>query len=330
MQIQISIPQLFKRIAAGTALICAFFAQPAAVLAAEGGSDSQLALSHGGLKRQYMLHLPPQPKGARPLPLVVALHAGGGRAAGFARFSGLSALADKAGFAVVYPQGVERHWNDGRTRVGYRAHAEGIDDVGFVVAIIEALAGRRGIARDQVYVVGAANGGMLAMRVACDAADKVRGVAAVMANFPVRLRFRCAPKRPVPILVMNGTADPIMPWRGGEMRMGFRRLGKVLSTEATIAYWAEKNGCSEAARHEPLPDKAPGDGTEVRRDTHENCAAGSRVVLYTIDRGGHTWPGGRQVLPQSEIGKVSRDIVAQNEIWAFFKSLAPAGGAGSR
>jgi polyhydroxybutyrate depolymerase len=167
------------------------------------------------------------------------------------------------------------------------------------------------------------------MRMACDAADKIHGVAAVMANFPVRMRYRCAPKRPVSILVMNGTADPIVPWRGGEMRQGFHRLGKLLSTEDTVDYWAKKNGCSEEPTTERIPNAAPDDGTEVRRQRYQNCSGKSRVVLYTIDRGGHTWPGGQQYQPESAIGKVSRDIKAEEAIWAFFRSL-PRGAPGSR
>ena len=298
--------------------------------AVDAGRDLNGRIEHGGLKRSYILHLPPAVADAsKSLPLVIALHDGGGRAAGFARFTGLSKLANKAGFAVAYPQGVERHWNDGRTRIGYRAHAQNIDDVGFLVKLIDALKGQHGITGDRVFVVGAANGGMLAMRMACDAADKIHGVAAVMANFPDRMRFRCMPKRPVSILVMNGTADPIVPWRGGEMRSGFRRLGKLLSTEDTIEYWAEKNGCSDAPIRKDLADKAPGDGTVVRRESYQNCRQGSQVVLYTIDRGGHTWPGGRQTRPEAEIGKVSRDIAAEAEIWAFFSALA-RGAPGSR
>jgi len=297
---------------------------------AAAGRDLAGRLEHGGITRSYILHLPPAVAGAQlPRPLVIALHAGGGRAAGFARFTGFSALADKAGFAVVYPQGVERHWNDGRTRIGYRAHAENIDDVGFLVKVIDALRGKHGITGDQVYVAGAANGGIMALRMACEAAERIHGVAAVMANFPDRLRFRCMPKRPVPVLVMNGTVDPIVPWRGGEMRSGFRRLGKLLSTEATVEYWAEKNGCSDAPILDRLPDKAPGDGTEVRRERYQNCAEGSRVVLYTIDRGGHTWPGGQQYQPEAAIGKVSRDIAAQDAIWSFFRTL-PRGTPRSR
>jgi polyhydroxybutyrate depolymerase len=318
----------FASLAAALALAACAGATTAG--AAEPGRDLSRRLEHGGLTRSFILHLPPLPAAAKAsLPLVIALHAGGGRAAGFARFTGLSALADRAGFAVAYPQGVGRRWNDGRTRVGYRAHAENVDDVGFLIKVIEALRGQHGITGERVYVVGAANGGIMALRMACDAADRIHGVAAVMANFPERLRYRCAPKRPVSILVMNGTVDPIVPWRGGEMRLGFRRLGKLLSTEATVEYWAEKNGCSDAPVLERLPDKAPGDGTEVRRERYQNCANGSRVVLYTIDRGGHTWPGGQQYQPESAIGKVSRDINAQEAIWAFFRSL-PRGTPRSR
>jgi polyhydroxybutyrate depolymerase len=112
-----------------------------------------------------------------------------------------------------------------------------------------------------------------------------------------------------------------MPWRGGEFRMGLERLGRVISAEDTVAFWAEHDGCATTPTIEDLPNKDQGDNTVVRREVYSQCR-GAEVVLYTIDRGGHTWPSGPQYLPQASVGRVSRDIDASAVIWNFFKRQA--------
>jgi polyhydroxybutyrate depolymerase len=288
------------------------------------GRDLSRTLTLGGLERSYLVHVPAQAltrDRARPAPVVIALHSGGGRARAFAGFTGFSTLADAEGFIVVYPEGVEGNWNDGRSRVGNRALVDDIDDVGFILAIAQALAKDFTVDPKRLYVVGMSNGGMMALRAACDAADKIAAVAAVAAALPVRMKPRCNPSAPISVLIMNGSEDPVMPWRGGEIRMGLDRLGRVISAEDTATLWAEHNGCVTTPAVEDLPNKDPGDNSVVRRAVYPQCR-GAEVALYTVDRGGHTWPGGDQYLPQAVVGRVNRDIDASAVIWDFFKRQA--------
>lgn len=278
-------------------------------------------LEHGGLQRSYLVRLPAAlaaPGRTDPVPLVLVLHGGGGRAGAFAQFTGFDAAAEAGGFIAVFPDGVEGYWNDGRSRVGSRALVEDIDDVGFLMAIVDKLTTVAPVDPKRVYVAGMSNGGTMALRVACDAAERVAAVAAVAASLPERMRTRCNPAAPVSVLLMNGTGDPIMPWRGGEIRMGLQRMGRVLSTVDTVEFWVGRNGCATLPLIEELPDREPGDNSVVRRESYPQCR-GAEVVLYSIDRGGHTWPGGPQYLPQVSVGRVNRDIDATAVIWDFFK-----------
>jgi polyhydroxybutyrate depolymerase len=149
----------------------------------------------------------------------------------------------------------------------------------------------------------------------------VAAIAPVAAAMPEGLRDRCVGRRPVPVLAISGTADPLVPWGGGEVRFGRRSLGRVLSQEATIGGWIARNDCRARPRATSIEDRDPRDGTRARRADH--CAGEPRAVsLITVEHGGHTWPGGRQYLPRAVIGPTSRDFDASEAIWAFFRTHA--------
>jgi polyhydroxybutyrate depolymerase len=308
----------------GFAAALLWLAMAAAAAAEPAGRDLNRTLTLDGLERSYLVHVPPQALArdrTQATPIVIALHSGGGRARAFSTFTGFNKLADADGFIVAYPEGIEGNWNDGRSRVGNRALVDNIDDVGFILAIAQALAKDFAVDPKRVYVVGMSSGGVMALRAACDAADKIAAVAAVAAALPVRMKPLCNPSAPISVLIMNGSEDPVMPWRGGEIRLGLERLGRVISTDDTMTFWAEHDGCVTTPAVEDLPDKDPGDNTVVRRSVFPQCQA-AEVVLYTVDRGGHTWPGGPQYLPQAAVGRVTKDIDATAVIWDFFKRQA--------
>ncbi|HVO15515.1 MAG TPA: alpha/beta fold hydrolase [Alphaproteobacteria bacterium] len=308
----------------GFAAALLWLAMAAAAAAEPAARDLNRTLTLDGLERSYLVHVPPQALArdrTQATPIVIALHSGGGRARAFSSFTGFNKLADADGFIVAYPEGIEGNWNDGRSRVGNRALVDNIDDVGFILAIAQALAKDFAVDPKRVYVVGMSSGGVMALRAACDAADKIAAVAAVAAALPVRMKPLCNPSAPISVLIMNGSEDPVMPWRGGEIRLGLERLGRVISTDDTMTFWAEHDGCVTTPAVEDLPDKDPGDNTVVRRSVFPQCQA-AEVVLYTVDRGGHTWPGGPQYLPQAAVGRVTKDIDATAVIWDFFKRQA--------
>ncbi len=300
----------------GTATLLACAAGAAQPLESSTGS-----FVWGGLKRTYVIHVPSSSDKTRRVPLVIALHGGGGtgRRMESLTLGGLNKLSDREGFVVVYPDGIEQHWNDGRAEVKYRAHRENIDDVGFLSALIDRLAEGANIDKRRVYVTGVSNGAMMSNRLACELTGRITAIAPVAGNMPYDLVSRCAPSKPVPVLMISGTEDPMMPWAGGEAHFLRLKFGKVLSVPETIKFWRMHNHCAPAPASTWEPDTDPQDGTRVRKEVYAGCETGAEVILYAVEGGGHAWPRGHRYLPERLIGKTSRDIDANELIWDFFK-----------
>lgn len=230
------------------------------------------------------------------------------------RFCGLNAIADTAGFLVAYPDGVEKNWNDGRAVEASRAHREQIDDVGFVDAVLEDIARRHPVDPKRVYATGISNGAFMSHWLGAERSSRFAAIAPVVGGMAPTIAADFGPAEPVSVLVLQGTEDPLVPYAGGAIKYG---RGQTVSTDSTLKKWVRHDGCGEPMI-EDLPDRDPEDGTTIRRTTWSGGRDGAEVVLYRIEGGGHTWPGGSQYLPQGLIGRVSREIDANAVIWDFF------------
>jgi polyhydroxybutyrate depolymerase len=264
------------------------------------------SLRVGGDERSYLLQLPPGHRRDHAVPLLLVFHGGGGRGAGMARHTGFGRLAAREGFVVVYPDGLDRRWNDGR---GYgTAH----DDVAFVRALLDTLRRELSIDPRRIYATGISNGAMFAYRLACDLPGVLAAIAPVAGATPADLTAGCAGTAPVSVLAMQGTADPLLPYAGGGVARG---RGRVLSAAESIAFWAKVAGCADPPAVIAEPDRVR-DGTRVRLTAYGGCPDGRGVELYTVQGGGHTWPGGPPV--GRLVGRVSRELDATAVIWEFF------------
>jgi len=228
-------------------------------------------------------------------------------------------LAERDGFVPVYPDGYEGHWNDCRKAGPYSANTLDVDDVGFLRALVERFAAEHGVDRTRIFATGISNGGQMALRLALEAPDLVRGVAPVAASLPAERNMDCRPAgRPVATLLMNGTADPMNPFGGGDVALYglIGNRGAVLSTDDSIDYFRDVAGHTGPPRVSVLPDRVPGDGStvEVRRwDTPGR----KPVALYAIQNGGHNAPHPVLEVPRL-LGPTNHDISAAEEIWRFF------------
>jgi polyhydroxybutyrate depolymerase len=280
------------------------------------------ALEHGGRMRTWIAYLPAKP--ASYPALVIALHSsmGTGEKARVAYGYDFDLLADQHGFIAVYPQGYKGHWNDCRVMAPYSAKRENIDDVGFLHALVDRLVEDHHADRARVYVTGISNGGSMALCLAFQTPDFARAYAAVVASVPAPENMAVTPKnQPVSVLLMNGTDDPINPWRGGDVVLWpvLGNRGPVLSAQASIDYFRKLAGLEGAPQVTKFPDRDPGDGSTVERSLWS--APGKRsVALYAIRGGGHSVPHpamhGWRLL-----GNSNRDIHAANEIWEFCQSV---------
>jgi polyhydroxybutyrate depolymerase len=276
------------------------------------GGTREGEIQHGGLRRTYTLHVPSSLNGGAPAPLVLVLHGGGGAGPSTERMTGFSDLADRRGFIAVYPNGVDRRWNDARGEVA----RQDVDDVGFLTALVEHLRRTLPIDARRVYASGISNGAMMSYRLACERSEIFAAIAPVAGAMPEPLGPRCSPSRPVSLVAISGTEDPLVLWGGGPVA---RRRGRTMSVPDSISLWTRLNGCAAPATVTQEPDRDPADGTRVRRETYEPCHEGASVVLYAVEGGGHSWPGStRSRLPLT--GRLSRDINATDVIWSFFES----------
>ncbi|CKM18473.1 esterase lipoprotein LPQC [Mycobacterium tuberculosis] len=270
-------------------------------------ASSVATFQFGGLTRSYRLHVPP----AEPSGLVISLHGGGGTGAGQEALTDFDAVADAADLLVVYPDGYDKSWADGRgASPADRRH---LDDVGFLVALAAKLVHDFDIAPGHVFATGMSNGGFMSNRLACDRADIFAAVAPVAGTLGVGVT--CNPSRPVSVLEAHGTADPLVPFNGGAVR-GRGGLSHSISVASLVDRWRAVDGCQGDPSAAELPDV--GDGTMVHLFDSSSCAAGTEVISYQIDNGGHTWPGGRQYLPKAVIGATTRAFDGSQVIAQFF------------
>ncbi|MDN6855576.1 alpha/beta fold hydrolase [Pseudomonas sp. CAN2814] len=284
------------------------------------GSSEDASVRQGARRRSYVLYVP-QKLAERPA-LLVVLHSSQSNGERMRRDSGyrFDALADRDGFLVLYPDGFEGHWNDCRRAASYSARQQNIDDVAFLSGMIGRLQRERGVDPARVFVTGYSNGGQMALRMAAEAPDAVKGVAAVAASLPSADNDACQPAQQArAALLMNGTQDSINPYAGGRVTLfGFGDRGAVLSAEDSALALARRNGQSGAPEVDRLTDPGPV-WTQRQR---WSAAGGPPVELVTVHGGGHliSQPDYR---PPRMLGQADPQLDGPAEIWRFFSELAP-------
>ncbi len=274
--------------------------------------NMQGSITYQGRVRTYILHTPRTYNPNRSLPLVLVFHGGYGRGRTVQRQSGFNDLADREGFVVAYPDGIDKHWNDGRLQTTN----PDVDDVGFVSALIDRLATTKNIDRSRVYATGISNGGAFTNKLACELSDKIAAFAPVASSLSVVLASSCKPSKAISIMMFNSPEDPFVPWQGG---VGRGAGGVKLSVPQTVDWWKKHNGCSSQADKKALPVTDYKDSTRVTMSSYSGCRDGSEVIFYSIEGGGHTWPGGADPMPERVSGKITHQLSASETMWEFFK-----------
>jgi polyhydroxybutyrate depolymerase len=287
------------------------------------GASAALAerIDINGVTRTFTAQLP----GTRLAPLVVVLHGNTQTGADTASRTSWPEIAKREHFGVVFPDGLNRAWADFRpnaNRAG-RAPPEGTDDIGFIVALIGKFIADGTADPKHIYVTGVSNGGAMTMTMICARAALFAAAASVIMNLTDGSANACHPSRPVPMLMMNGTADPLIPYQGGRGTSRFAVPG-FWSTQKTLDFWRRANGCeAQDADVTDLDDSDKADQTTVTRIS-SRCPRGRDVVLYRVNDGGHRMPGSFPDarfprLVNGFLGPQNHDIDGAETIWAFFK-----------
>lgn len=272
-----------------------------------------------GFRRTYLLHVPEGCDGSRPVPLVMAVHGAFSSAGEMERFTGFSRMADREGFVALYPNGIGlfgwlRHWNSGHCCA--KAREAGIDDVGFLDAVLADVTGRLNIDAERIYLAGHSNGGMMTYRYAAERSGRIAAAAVVAGTIggkpsAAEPEWRVPdPGSLVPIIAFHGTADPSVPYEGGPDLRG--RGLTWISADASAQFWADRNGC-------PSPPSATTlyDG-RVQVMTWRPCSGGATTTLYKLNGWGHAWPG--PYFKGEKEPYPGDDFDAAAIIWDFFKT----------
>ena len=238
-------------------------------------------LTSNATSRTYRLHVPASFGSAKRAPLVVVLHGASGNAARVELRYHWDALADRLGFFVAYPQGIDDRWN-----ASFDPH--GADDVGFLTDLMDHLVHAFPIDSRRVFVTGMSNGGAMTYRMGCVLSDRIAAIAPVEAWNP-----GCRPRGPVSLVAVHGLADH---------QVSFARA------QQSVTGWRDDDGC----RINPQVQRAG----SVTRSMWMRCARGTFVQFYAIAGSGHEWPGSWPPLPGHDFP--SRALDATAVIWAAF------------
>lgn len=293
-----------------------------------GPGQHTLTLTVAGLERTYIVHVPPSYDSRRPLPLVVMLHGGGGTAKAAIWETGWTEKADRAGFLAVFPNAMSRDpsrrssfatnpqlWNDGSDR--FYPGQKAPDDISFITALLDDLSTRFVVDKRRVFVTGFSNGASMSFLVGAQLSNRIAAIAPVAGACwfePVML------KRPVPMLYITGNADPLNLIEGGVPKLATGASDRVRAkpkppVRESILKWAKALDC-------PMTPVSVSNVNGVRTETYGPGRNAAEVVYITVDGLGHTWAGGRSLLPESMVGGTSDTINATDVIWDFFQKQA--------
>lgn len=253
--------------------------------------DHEIAIDHDGQSRRYVLHVPPAHDGTIAVPLVVNMHGLLSTPESQIAWSTMNDATDARGWIGVYPAGIANSWNAG-TCCG-DASATGVDDVGFIHAVVDDVARHGCIDPRRIYATGMSNGGHMSFRLACDAADRFAAVAPVAGAMRVTA---CTPSRPIAVLAFHGVQDAIVPYA---------------DDVASIDGWVATLGCDATPAQE--------DFTGGNCRSWSGCDGAAALELCTLDPRGHCWPGGEPSLCFGILGEHSDAIDANTTMLDFFE-----------
>lgn len=283
-----------------------------------------------GQNRQFQVHIPACYDRTKATPLVLTFHGLHMNSTMMMGMSGFNGASERNGFIVVYADSVGGRWSDGTNPAATAA------DVAYVEAIMERLGKVANIDRRRIYACGISNGGYFTQALACAIPDKIAAAGSVAAPLMEQAARTMQSGKPVPIAFILGSDDPLIPWGDGRIKdlgklgeaLGLSSLGSIdssmvrmgglMSVPETIAFWTNHNHSSTTPTTSQLPDRDPKDGTRIKREQYGSGP--NEVLLYTIEGGGHTWPGCINLQAISGIsGNISQDASGSELLWEFFR-----------
>jgi polyhydroxybutyrate depolymerase len=266
------------------------------------------SFDYDGVTRTYKLYVPEIYNTAGvSVPLVFNLHGLGSNNDQQNFYGDLKPFADADNFIICLPNGTfnssgQRFWNAG--------FGMGVDDIGFINALIDTIMSSYNIDTAKVYSTGMSNGGFMSITLACELSHRVSKVASVTGTMVAGQAMSCNPDSGIPVMLIHGTNDPTVPYNGGGTV-----IPAMLGVDSVIRFWVNLNECQTTPIFTPVPNNDPNDGSTAERYDYIQGKDNSSVVLYKIIGGGHTWPGST-----IQLAGTNMDFSASEEIWNFFKA----------
>jgi polyhydroxybutyrate depolymerase len=283
------------------------------------GRMGAIEVVSGGVRHDAFIFTPSNYNPASKMPVVLVFHGLGGSSKDMPIYTGMNAAAERNGFIVVYPNGTGGRWDD-----GFTAGDKG--DIQFIQDLLNALPKVVNLDQRRVYACGMSNGGFFSQRLACELPERFAAIAVVAATGFNNIMARYSSPS-MPVMFFFGTDDPLIPFDASKTSLGSRlpggmdlggaltQMGGLYSASQAVDYWVKRNGSNPNPRSHYLPhlNKDPG------KVLFEGYGSGrNEVAVYTVENGGHTWPGGLPVL-ENKLGVTSQDINASDLICQFFK-----------
>jgi len=279
--------------------------------------QKSINLTVDGNVRRFVIYLPTGYNNAGKMPMIFAIHGGGGSPEQMLSVIDFKSIADRDKVVLVYPEAIQEKWNDGRPTP---ANLMGINDVNFFNQMCDYMIENYPVDNSKIYATGISNGGFMSSRLGCELSNRIAAIAVDAATIEQTTVYaNCNPSKSVPAIYIHGTLDNFVPFNGGVMTVG--EGGTVVSHFQAIAKWVEINNCNVTPTNTELPDIS-NDGTTIKERKYINATNGNEVVSYVVTNGGHTWPQGIQALPVSLVGITSQDMNANEVIWQFFKRFS--------
>jgi polyhydroxybutyrate depolymerase len=275
------------------------------------------------LQREYIVHLPPGFNAAQKLPVIFALHGGGGTAKGAVPFYNLESLADKNNFIIVYPNAIKKAWFIPGMTTRVKDADTAVDDLHFMNVLLDTIIAHYKVDDKKVFLTGISRGAMFSYYLADAMNARITAIAPVCGGISQTIMKNYFFQKTIPVLMINGTDDPLVKYNGGYGILNKRNEGNedadVVPAEELLRKIVALNHCSASPQTQALPDVDANDGCTETESIYQCNAV--KVDFIKIENGGHTWAGGTQYLPKFIIGKLCRDFSASEKIFDFFMSV---------
>lgn len=272
-------------------------------------SNAQIkSLVFKGEKRKYIIYTPKSynPNDSKNYPLVFNFHGGGMSMAEQMLYTQMNKTADKYNFIVVYPKGIKEDWN-----VGFgMSYKKGTDDIGFIDSLTTKISKDYKINSKKIFATGLSRGGFFCYRIATELSHKFAAVVAIGATMPDSVAIYNKRKNKIGVMIVHGTDDLIVDYNG--------KKNDYYSATDTYNYWKEQNNLEQANEKKIFLNKNKQDETYV--EVLETSNKQQTVKIFTINNGGHTWPGADDFNIGLPLGKTSGDINLNEHIWIFFNT----------